>query len=69
MPYRSESYPRGRPKYTRMTEQPTYIDPGGTLKPFQMTGLNWLAYLWSKDQNGILADEVRRAVVACGGEC
>jgi len=52
-----------------MTEQPTYINPGGTLKPFQMTGLNWLAYLWSKDQNGILADEVRRAVVACGGEC
>ncbi|KDN43415.1 hypothetical protein K437DRAFT_274892 [Tilletiaria anomala UBC 951] len=58
VPYRSESYPKGRPKYTRMTEQPAYITPGGTLKEFQMTGLNWLAYLWSKNENGILADEM-----------
>lgn len=59
LPARSERYAKGRPYYTRMTEQPAYITPGGQLKEFQMTGLNWLAYLWSKNENGILADEVR----------
>lgn len=58
VPARSASYAKERPKYTRMTEQPAYITPGGQLKEFQMTGLNWLAYLWSKKENGILADEV-----------
>ncbi|PWN46282.1 hypothetical protein IE81DRAFT_335895 [Ceraceosorus guamensis] len=57
-PEHSQAYHRGRPVYTRMTEQPTYISPGGELKPFQMRGLNWLAYLWSNNQNGILADEM-----------
>lgn len=57
-PARSVNYSRDRPKYTRMTEQPAYISPGGQLKEFQMTGLNWLAYLWSKGDNGILADEM-----------
>lgn len=56
-PSRSAYY-KERPKYTRMTEQPTYITVGGQLKEFQMTGLNWLAYLWSKNENGILADEM-----------
>ena len=46
-----------------MTEQPEYITPGGELKDFQMTGLNWLAYLWSQGENGILADEVRTLVL------
>jgi chromodomain-helicase-DNA-binding protein 1 len=58
IPSRSAIYAKERPKYTRMTEQPAYITPGGQLKEFQMTGLNWLAYLWSKRENGILADEV-----------
>ncbi|KAN0064677.1 ATP-dependent DNA helicase Hrp3 [Thecaphora frezii] len=58
VPWRSENFSKGRPKYKRMTEQPAYITPGGTLKDFQMTGLNWLAYLWSKNENGILADEM-----------
>ena len=57
VPYRSQNFSQGRPKYTRMTEQPAYIS-AGTLKDFQMTGLNWLAYLWSKNENGILADEM-----------
>ncbi|SAM81827.1 probable CHD1-transcriptional regulator [Ustilago bromivora] len=57
LPWRSQNFSQGRPKYTRMTEQPAYIN-SGTLKDFQMTGLNWLAYLWSKNENGILADEM-----------
>lgn len=31
---------------------------GPQLKDFQLTGLNWLAYCWSRAENGILADEV-----------
>lgn len=41
-----------------MTAQPDYIAVGGELKDFQITGLNWLAYLWCRHENGILADEV-----------
>ncbi|WFD26392.1 DNA helicase [Malassezia nana] len=58
VPARSEVFSRGRPPYVRMTEQPKYIGAHGTLKDFQMTGLNWLAYLWSQGENGILADEM-----------
>lgn len=58
VPANSQAYTKSRPKYTRMTEQPSYINVGGQLKDFQMTGLNWLAYLWSMDRNGILADEM-----------
>lgn len=58
VPARSETFSRGRPPYVRMTEQPPYIGAHGTLKDFQMTGLNWLAYLWSKGESGILADEM-----------
>lgn len=58
VPARSEVFSRGRPPYVRMTEQPKYIGAHGTLKDFQMTGLNWLAYLWSHGDNGILADEM-----------
>lgn len=42
----------------KLEEQPDYIAVGGELKEFQVTGLNWLAYLWSRNVNGILADEV-----------
>lgn len=54
----SKNYGATRPKYERITEDPDYLKCGGALKEFQLTGLNWLAYLWSKNQNGILADEV-----------
>lgn len=37
---------------------------GPQLKDFQLTGLNWLAYCWSRCENGILADEVR-PVLTC----
>lgn len=47
-----------RPPYKRIHEEPEYIKVGGSLKDFQVTGLNWLAWLWHHRENGILADEV-----------
>ncbi len=42
-----------------MYKDPEYIaNTGGELKDFQLTGLNWLAFLWSNGENGILADEM-----------
>ncbi|KAH0827471.1 hypothetical protein J3R83DRAFT_4163 [Lanmaoa asiatica] len=32
--------------------------PRGSLTDFQLTSLNWLAYIWSKGENGILGDEM-----------
>ena len=59
-PYRSQHYPRDRrPDFVKITKDPDYIAcTGGELKDFQLTGLNWLAYLWCKGENGILADEM-----------
>lgn len=59
-PYRSQQYPRDkRPEFVKIKKDPDYIvETGGELKDFQLTGLNWLAYLWSKGENGILADEM-----------
>ncbi|KNE95794.1 hypothetical protein PSTG_10855 [Puccinia striiformis f. sp. tritici PST-78] len=58
VPYRSTAIGKSRPTFDRIKEQPKYIKVGGTLKDFQVTGLNWLAYVWHKGQNGILADEM-----------
>lgn len=59
-PYRSQQYSRDkRPEFVKIKKDPDYIvATGGELKEFQLTGLNWLAYLWSKGENGILADEM-----------
>ncbi|KAF9793017.1 SNF2 family N-terminal domain-containing protein [Thelephora terrestris] len=59
-PYRSTHYPKDkRPVFERLNSDPEYlVVTGGELKDFQLTGLNWLAYLWSKGENGILADEM-----------
>jgi hypothetical protein len=38
-------------------EQPRSLT-GGTLKPYQLEGLNWLSSLWMNGLNGILADEM-----------
>ncbi|KAK7005747.1 ATP-dependent DNA helicase [Favolaschia claudopus] len=59
-PYKSVSYARNsRPTFVKIKKDPDYIAAtGGELKDFQLTGLNWLAYLWSKGENGILADEM-----------
>ncbi|KAI0743539.1 transcription regulator [Daedaleopsis nitida] len=59
-PYKSTPYARhSRPPFEKITDDPPYLqETGGELKDFQLTGLNWLAYLWSKGENGILADEM-----------
>jgi hypothetical protein len=59
-PYKSAQYAKNqRPAFKKITQDPDYIvATGGALKDFQLTGLNWLAYLWSKGENGILADEM-----------
>lgn len=46
-----------RSAFRRVTEQPDYIK-GGKLRDFQMTGLNFLAFNWSKGKNVVLADEM-----------
>ncbi|KAL1413280.1 ATP-dependent DNA helicase Hrp3 [Vanrija albida] len=60
VPARSASYPvHGRPAYQKIAEDPEYLHVGGALKPFQLTGLNWLAYRWSQGGHGaMLADEM-----------
>ncbi|KAJ3936533.1 MAG: SNF2 family N-terminal domain-containing protein [Lentinula lateritia] len=59
-PYKSPVYPKhSRPAFHKITEDPDYIvETGCKLKDFQLTGVNWLAYLWCKGENGILADEM-----------
>lgn len=59
-PWRSTQYPRDRrPEFVKIDADPEYVSvTGGELKDFQLTGLNWLAYVWSKGENGILADEM-----------
>ncbi|CAI5757558.1 unnamed protein product [Candida verbasci] len=55
--YTSNYKPSQRPKFERLIKQPPFIK-NGELRDFQLTGLNWMAYLWSKNDNGILADEM-----------
>lgn len=43
--------------WTRLESQPASIT-GGTLKPYQLEGLNWLIHLYESGLNGILADEM-----------
>ncbi|KAF7321708.1 ATP-dependent DNA helicase [Mycena kentingensis (nom. inval.)] len=59
-PYKSAVWQRqARPTFQKIFKDPEYIArTGNQLKDFQLTGLNWLAYLWSKGENGILADEM-----------
>ena len=46
-----------RSLFRRVTEQPDYIK-NGQLRDFQLTGLNFLAFNWSKGKNVVLADEM-----------
>jgi len=50
-------YKKERPRFTKIKQQPEWL-VGGTLRDYQMIGLNWLAQLWCKNLNGILADEM-----------
>ena len=54
---RAESNPNTRRKFERILEQPSYIKYG-TLREFQMHGLNFLAFNWCRGNNVILADEM-----------
>lgn len=54
---KSESNPNTRRSHAPIREQPSYIT-GGQLRDFQITGLNFLAYNWTKNKNVILADEM-----------
>ncbi|KAG5361002.1 Chromo domain-containing protein 1 [Yarrowia sp. B02] len=57
-PSQSAVYPaNSRPRFEKLTEQPGFIK-GGELRDFQLTGINWMAFLWSRNENGILADEM-----------
>ncbi|GMM28197.1 chromatin-remodeling ATPase [Martiniozyma asiatica (nom. inval.)] len=57
LPAQSASYGANRPAFQKLTAQPPFIK-NGELRDFQLTGLNWMAFLWSRNENGILADEM-----------
>jgi chromodomain-helicase-DNA-binding protein 1 len=54
---RSETNPQTRRRFEPIKVQPDYVK-NGTLRDFQVTGLNFLAYNWTKGNNVILADEM-----------
>jgi chromodomain-helicase-DNA-binding protein 1 len=39
-------------------KQPDFLKGEGTLRDYQLEGLNWMAYSWARGVNGILADEM-----------
>ena len=43
--------------HVALTEQPSYLHCG-KLRDYQLEGLNWMVYNWSRGVNGILADEM-----------
>ncbi|EGV60291.1 hypothetical protein CANTEDRAFT_127398 [Yamadazyma tenuis ATCC 10573] len=58
LPNLSANYPSSqRPRFEKLVKQPVFIK-NGELRDFQLTGLNWMAFLWSRNENGILADEM-----------
>lgn len=57
LPSLSSSYGPQRPRFEKLVVQPKFIK-NGELRDFQLTGLNWMAFLWSRNENGILADEM-----------
>lgn len=58
IPHKSATYLRQRSEYKPFQKQPEYLNVGGTLRDYQLLGVNWMAHLWHKNQNGILADEM-----------
>lgn len=46
-----------RVRFSRIETQPDYIK-NGVLRDFQLTGLNFLAFNWTKGMNVVLADEM-----------
>ena len=41
------------------------LQGGGQLRDYQLDGLNWMVYAWSKGMNAILADVSRQHVLWC----
>ncbi|KAJ3105782.1 hypothetical protein HK100_003822, partial [Physocladia obscura] len=59
LPHKGKSYTKNnRPPFKAFTKQPEYLK-GGDLRDYQMKGVNWMAWLWHNNNNGILADENR----------
>jgi len=54
---KTESNPATRRPFHKISEQPKYIKHG-TLREFQIKGVNFLAFNWCKSKNVILADEM-----------
>jgi chromodomain-helicase-DNA-binding protein 1 len=54
---KTERNPATRRKMQVMREQPDYIKHG-SLRDFQLKGVNFLAYNWTLNRNSILADEM-----------
>ncbi|KAL6717952.1 ATP-dependent DNA helicase Hrp3 [Lecanora helva] len=54
---KTESNPQTRRRFEPLTDQPSYVKHG-TLRKFQMNGLNFLAFNWQRGKNVILADEM-----------
>ncbi|ODV96681.1 hypothetical protein PACTADRAFT_48505 [Pachysolen tannophilus NRRL Y-2460] len=57
LPHFSAHYGDNRPRFEKLLTQPAFVK-NGELRDFQLTGLNWMAFLWSRNENGILADEM-----------
>ena len=51
----------------RLMVQPSVVK-GGTMREYQMQGLNWLIHLYDNGINGILADEMVSFAVHRGNE-
>lgn len=54
---KAESNPATRRPHQNHKDQPEYVK-GGTLRPFQIVGLNFLCKSWTDARNVILADEM-----------
>lgn len=57
-----QSWHRSKPrKFVKLDEQPDCLVGGPSrdkLRDYQMDGINWLYYSWTRRTNGILADEM-----------
>ena len=56
-PVRTPDMARRQFKNRALETQPEFLK-AGTLRDYQLDGLNWLIYSWMQDQNCILADEM-----------
>ena len=55
--FKTTYIPLSSPNLTRFDESPFYIE-SGTMRDYQIRGLNWMISLYENGINGILADEM-----------